>query len=94
MFARNVDKCDALTSYADVNKNWRELLLPQQVSGVSVHGMSEPILPTWAVKVDDADSTAVLDFVGPTRNPVPSLGLMLTQRCSSRARITLIRKRL
>jgi len=93
LFARYVDKCDALTSYADVNKNWRELLLPQQVSGVSVHGMSEPI-SRWAVKVDDADSTAVLDFVGPTMNPVPSLGLMLTQRCSSRAGITLIRKRL
>lgn len=52
--------------------------------------MSEPFLPDWAVEVDDADSTdttAVLDFVGPTMNPVPSLGLMLTQRCSTRAGI-------
>lgn len=69
-----------------------ECLLPQLFSTVSVFGMTEPNMPDWAVEVDDSESTdtmAVFDFYGPTMNPVPSLGVFLSQRVSTRLGVTL-----
>ncbi|WAL49800.1 hypothetical protein [Rhodococcus pyridinivorans] len=74
------------------NKKLHESLLPQLFSTVSVFGMNEPNMPDWAVEVDDSESTdtmAVFDFYGPTVNPVPSLGVFLSQRVSTSLGVTL-----
>ncbi|UPK66449.1 hypothetical protein MYP14_25595 (plasmid) [Rhodococcus pyridinivorans] len=76
----------------DGNKKLHECLLPQLFSTVSVFGMAEPNIPDWAIEVDDSESTdtmAVFDFYGPTVNPVPSLGVFLSQRVSTSLGVTL-----